>query len=190
MRQNNFGFVVVLAVSWVLAGAIVDGQQTASSDDDAFAKALKQEAAGISQTSIDEIIEIRKRLGGGIGLGGSNPLFDSAQNQKVKRPAQTKSSLDHQIPNPDDACTDSERLFFELLGKGNPIHVGRQLIESDENDRAANLRSTARRVDQLAADLEELELFADADELRSFATKMRKKARENRRTANSRRELR
>lgn len=207
----------------LLLGSIAWAQN--SDSDDAFAKVLKNEAIGISQSSIDEILDIRRRLGGGTNLtptkldtnAGSDDKKASNENgaghsddggtvsnssdveridegsidRRKEYDISAASSLDYQAPSVDEARTQSERMFYQLLQKAKPIHVGRSLVRSNlKGQRVSNIRETARCVDQLAADLEELELFGDADQLRVMASRIRNKARQDSRTAQRTREMR
>lgn len=173
-------------------GMDANGQQdTTASKNDAFANVLKKEVRGLSQTSIDEIIEIRKRLGGGTGLGDSDLVGLGNNSWTSDLFTDSKSILDHHKPAPRFAKTQSEKLFFEMLQNIEDLDVKQTVTKSARTkDRIADIRATARRIDELAADLEELELFGDADELRALATDIRAKARPKSRTANSGRRMR
>lgn len=182
------GLIVLSTFAWSQCPPAA-GQQDAPAGQNTFAQVLKNEVRGLSQTSIDEIVEIRKRLGGGTGLELTEQVDLTDPHWQNQIHKATKSSLDHQHPSPDSARTASERLFFVMLCQADPVHVGRTITRENgqhNSVRLADIRETARRADQLAADLEELELFVDADALRTLASQIRRKARPRSRTAGTR----
>lgn len=176
--------------------------QERNESDESFAEVLKSEASGLSDASINEILEIRRRLGGGTGLG--LPREDSgvvgsgvvglARNVEIESQSgseltsKTESILDHKKPDPSHAITLSEKLFFEMINGSKPLHVGRELI--NKGDRISSIRETARLADQLAADLEDLSMYRKADSLRILASQIRKTARQNSSTAQVPRKIR
>lgn len=194
----------VFAVSPFCFTSNADAQQA----EESFAEVLKSEAVDLSDTSINEILEIRRRLGGGTGLGSDSkqsaaedskvaPAPSAVETESDSKPAnrqlgalslRTESILDHKKPDPNDAITPSERMFFEMLEETKPLHVGREFVKT--GDRSSNIRDTARLADQLAADLEDLEMYSKADSLRNLASQIRRTARQNARTASAQRKIR
>ncbi len=183
MTSFHTSMAILFLIGSLLADSLL-AQQTG--DQDAFKSILKSAADGLADESIDEILEIRKQLGGGTGLE-THELFDFSSTgcQGSERLPCCPSALASTLPDCPDcesAATYSERLFFSML-QPDPARCRNEgglpatdnAMEKDGHVR--QIRDIARRLEQLAADLEDLDLFTDADSLRSRAARLRFTAR-------------
>ena len=171
--------------------SLVHGQ-ISPTEDDTFTAILKSETYGLSAESVDEIIQIRKRLGGGTRLEFDQP-FTSRQASRKSAPT-TVSQFDSVIVSepldPATSATESERLFFEMINRTSEpkTHclncLAAQVANADGED-IPELRSVARRIDELAAELEEINQFEHADNLRLRAASLRQQARISNRAVDS-----
>jgi len=198
----------------------VFGQRSEPFPPDSFSNVLKNEANGLSQESIDEIIEIRKRLGGGTGLEGFEFEFEFAnplpENSLERLPGGFGLPEASDLPGGSGNCLGMQESSFEparspferfspdmprpggvaggtalagTVSVGTIPTVGIAVSKSDgekgSRERVVRIRDAARRFDELAADLEDLELFADADALRALASTIRRRVRPSGRTGPS-----
>ena len=215
MLKQTICFSIILSLFLapdnVAKGQDATGPENGTVVPNSFADILKNEASSLSDSSINEILEIRKRLGGGTGIGISD-LFKPTSIRKTRKKSTLKANvssiLDDKKPVPSLAVSDSERIFFEMLQSSPPVHVGRTdpgyhrnnrtqsapedqvLGESEVKSQGKTARDAARRIEQLAADLEDSELFAGADRLRQVAADLRQQVRKTSKTAQKTRRIR
>ena len=197
-RTIQIATLVGVFISFTLAGDAFS-QLKGDAAGDTFAEMLKTEATDLPPASVQEILEIRQRLGGGTGLGASglgiSKLFDQVPVAKVpisaakhssilddnpaENDSRTASAIDtllsFECPSPDLASCKSERMFFEMLAENTQKDATNRDQEAVQP--VAALRNVVRRMDSLAADLEEMELYSDADSIRNRASKLRAQAR-------------
>ena len=114
----------------------------------------------ISPAMMDEINAIRAQLGGGIGeqLKG---MFDDDQELNLEFQKQLKRQGQVKLP----PSATYRQVATEPKSQAPPV------------PRVSRLRSVARLLDQAAADLEELEMYQDADRIREQAQQYRQMAR-------------
>ena len=136
-----------------------------------------------NQALIDEIRAIRKLLGGGIaqrleGLDLGKPgapmnaeqVFNEELDRLAKQTDQPGGAESAPLTPPDQPAPASQ------------AHVSHPLAHRSDTkgpaSSAARLRSAARCLDDIAADLEDIRLFRDADEIRGQARMIWYKARQ------------
>lgn len=168
--------------------SLVQGQNSETRDD-TFTAILNSGNYGLSQESIEEIVQIRQRLGGGTRLEVGQPFksIEACPKPVPTELVQFESALACELPDPASSSTESERLFFDMIHSiAEPaISFPADQLAYDDSENIPALRSVARRIDELAADLEEINQFEHADSLRLRATKLRHQARVSIRSDNS-----
>ncbi len=142
-----------------LAGWFLSSQSNAQDlqpAKDTFAEILKTEAEGMSADGINEILQIRKQLGGGTGLELETIL----------------------------GCSNNLIRFDPATRDGEPVHRPNAASDSSLPATAVSrIRRVARQLDEMAADLEDVELYEHADDLRVKADSLRRQARNTTRSA-------
>ncbi len=172
-------------------GSLAQGQISPTGDD-TFTAMLKSEIYGLSAESIEEIVQIRQQLGGGTRLEFDQPLMrmPACPEPAPTTISQFASVLGCELPDPESSATESERLFFEMINAASKPTMNclnclaAEVADGDGKDITA-LRSVARRIDELAAELEEIHQFDHADNLRLRATSLRQQARISNRAVDS-----
>ena len=154
---------VVLLVSILTTG--LPAQSTSAKDE--FANQLRSTSPEIEEESIAEILEIRERLGGGTGLELSD-LF-AEESKTVNQTMKLDRSFQFNQP------VKSEALFRQAVQACEKAQTAPTQLVSFA--KASSLRKIARKMDEVAADLEDIELFEDADFIRKRAQNLREKLR-------------
>ena len=138
-----------------------------------FETVLRQESSQkLSNEELREIVNVRKRLGGGTGLELDEVLFKNPFTSQANPEKYFKEIDESESFEPVEFA---EKLFWQMLDssktqKTQPTFAAS--ADSKQDAKPANidgLRSIARRLEEIAADMENHELFDDADELRSRA---------------------
>ena len=170
-----FVLIITLTCSTVLIAQNPTG-------NDLFESMLKQESSQkLSSEEINEIVAIRNRLGGGTGLELSavleEPPFPEEENPELYF-AQNDDS------QPLVPIVAAEKLFWQMLDAYQPRPPKPQANSTvSRNSEIEPLRVIARRLEELAADMEELNLFEGADGLRNQAARVRQQSRQQIRNA-------
>ena len=136
--------------------------------NDVFADLLRSEFGGISEQEISEIIDIRNRLGGGTAIELNWPTRSEKPGKAApfELPIFNADTPEHLVVD-----TESERIFLKMLDQcSTGLKKPGSIVAND-------YRKIARKLDELASDLEDLELYVTADEIRSQASKLRNQAR-------------
>ena len=170
--------VVCLAVfCFALFGSEFLYAQNSSGQDLFEAMLRKKSSEKLTPEEIQDIMQIRSRLGGGTGLE-LDEVFTKYSTQRQEEPARYFQKLDD--ANRHTPVVAAEKLFWQMLDSF-------QTSQTSQADQSAaqtrSLRSIARRLEEIAADLEEWEMFDNADQLRLQAAKVRQQSREQIRQA-------
>lgn len=140
--------------------------QTKQSNDE-FSNLLQSKSRELSAQEVNEILAIRKRLGGGTGLELDALFLDQNQDlspNESSLPPRTTLNLSplkpvaNSVPQPASLAKPQNR----------PLEP-QTIVPSN----MSNYRKIARKMEELAADLEDLNLFEDADILRERANRLR-----------------
>lgn len=136
-----------------------------------------------NQAVVDEIREIRKLLGDGIaerlegldlGKSGEPMNLEQVFNRELDRLSKQTSQS--------GGRASSKMTPPEHPAPPDPAHVSHPIAlrstATDPAPAAVRLRRAARRLEEIAADLEDVHLFQDADEIREQARKFWNKARQ------------
>ena len=156
LMQKIITFVLAFILFAVIGPVDMFAQETKSNDD--FAKILKSENKDISEETVAEILAIRKRLGSGLGL-------EVADSFKLPETKSLSTLVESDSP--------SGKIFL------NAMKSWKAKSTQPAGVFVGKLRMVARKMDQLAADLEDLDLFEDADQIRNQAAKIRLRARKH-----------
>ena len=170
MFKKLSALVPFLVVCHIALSPSLFAQSEQSHDE--FSDLLRAESETLTDPQIQEILEIRKRLGGGTGLELGNLLAPPKSNkdQANDKQAPAVQQLPRVVP------------FLPKTNDVPPFPAGdyiaavRPVLSLPVND-VAGYRKIARKMDELAADLEDLNLFEDADLLRVRANRLRLKVR-------------
>ena len=156
-----------------------------------FKSMLKEESLKtLSSNEIDEIMNIRQRLGGGTGLELNNILL-SDTDKPTKPIEQSVPAVQavYVMPN-----VSAEQIFLKMastFGLQGPAEkepnnssldtkpiTGSKSADSGASSAALkSMQNLARRIEELAADVEQMNLFQEADGLRNQASQIRLKTR-------------
>lgn len=170
----------------VLVGLVAASFSIAQDTDkkiNPFEDMLRQSSEEISDEDVREIISIRQRMGGGtkLDLGSFFTKESTASKPEGEELlGKLKNKEDYSIAGSNLA----EQIFMRHVppaSSGIGIGIGSGVLISDDSAKpnALVLRNIAKRMEMLAADMEDLEIFEDADFLRSRANKIRLRARKN-----------
>lgn len=147
-RISTFLFSAVLFPAYLFA------QDQGSND--AFAEILRSTNQQVSEETIAEIVKIRNRIGSRLDLDMENTLWnldDHHSNVQLSDLVNSESR--------------SEKIFAGMV----------ECTESVAVSLVSDLRQITRKMDDIAADLEELQLYEDADVIRHRASIIRNNAR-------------
>ncbi len=165
MSRTITYFPVVLTIAWFCSDLSAQQQQS----NELFAEILKSENQDISEEAVDEILAIRKRIG---GIGLPSQEFSAKASQPGSAPIADQKPAQLQADTNSGRNPKWKDLQFKADSKAvSPLKSGTKKI------RIRQLRAVARKMDTLAADLEDLDLFQDADTLRARAASIRGEAR-------------
>ena len=127
----------------------------------------------VKQEELDDIMELRKSLGGGV-MSVLGDMADGEVKQQLQ--ADFESELGRLMQErspvlpPKKAGTGPQRGAL-------PLRVAEQPAKTGIHARVAALRRVSRNLEELAWDLEEINSYAEADQLRQQAQELRRKSR-------------
>ncbi|MEM9410101.1 MAG: hypothetical protein AAGA30_03240 [Planctomycetota bacterium] len=130
-------------------------------EGESFAKVLESTSSELSPEVIDEIVQIRKRLGGGTGLE-LDQIFKNLE--PLTSPIPNDLLANHDVK--------AENWFLESLQACESLSVATTHRTSSSSPPKPVLK-IARKMDEIAADLEDLEFYRDADSIRQQAQQLR-----------------
>lgn len=181
LRFSTLIFVSLSVVSLAIA-------QEPETKINPFADMLRQTSKKISDDEIREIMAIRERMGGGTkldldGYVAEQPAWPGLGVSEMLDDSKSENST-NPFANPSPAA----RMFMQHIESAAPISNPFESTVSSSNAKSnvSKMRDIAKRMELLAADIEELELFEDADLLRNRANKIRMQARKSSSTRQAR----
>ena len=135
--------VAVTLCNFFLSGCLF--AQSEQSNDE-FSDLLRSKTKELSTQEINEIISIRERLGGGTGLELDRLFVEQVQKNAPKEDGKTKVATQPSPVLREPEPTQSRVLFTKPTAR-----------KSVDVANLSNYRKIARKMEELAADLEDLE---------------------------------
>lgn len=171
MPINSHCFSTLMFIAVVMVS--VSNAQDSGKKSNPFEDMLRTTSTKISEDDVREIMAIRQRMGGGTKLDlddffTKTPGFaetDGSNSTLLNEHTSENSSIAI------NSATPAATMFMRHLRGSAP--------QTSLKEDVSHLRSIAKRMEILAADMEELDFFEDADLLRSRANKIRMKARDS-----------
>jgi len=176
LHFSTLMFIGLAATSMTIA-------QDAEVKTNPFVDMLRQTSGAISDDEIREIMAIRERLGGGTKLDLKNFFSDEPAEKPASRRFGVSELLDGfktaDYTSPISKPSKAARMFLRHIDAADskPGVVAAVKSIATGNSNVSKMRDIARRMEVLAADIEDMELFEDADLLRSRANRIRLRVR-------------